>query len=168
MKIPYLIQRGTINTEEIGLTERLSNAVGFQYMGSAEFEFGALPASFRRISDVFENWNCRTVPEIKDGDQPLQVWSSLTDDEFAVYVTYLARLRNPKNVKDRSRTKEATRFESHRTIDLYFKTDFWWDIENDVMFGFSENFMPRVKDHVKASLDYMHSQHSDRRQFTIR
>jgi hypothetical protein len=159
VRTPYLIQRAEIKTPLADKNTRLSQAVTFDYMGSAEFEFGALPESFRRIEAVADSWVCRLVPEITEGDVPLRVWSALSDEEFEQYKTYLLRLRKPG--KDPLRTKEAVRFEEDRDPPKYFITDFWWDISNDVMFGFKKEFMKRVGDYVAGSLTYMNRQRSE-------
>lgn len=156
IRTPYLIQRAEINRPLAPATVRLSQAVNFDYMGSAEFEFGALPQSFRRIEAMADAWKCRTVPEIMEGEMALRVWSAFTDEEFEEYKGYLLRLRNPG--KDSIRTKEGTRFEAGREKSTYSNTDFWWDIDNDVMFGFDKTFMNRVGDYVANSLIYMNEQ----------
>lgn len=153
MKQPYLIQRGEINIPLAGPMSRLSQAVKFDYMGSAEFEFGALPKSFRRIESVADEWICRVVEDIKEGETSLRVWSSFSDEEFEAYKIFLMQLRYPKDGA-RLRTKESVRFE-HDYESNYNKTNFWWDIDNDVMFGFNKNFMNRVGDYVSSSLSYM-------------
>lgn len=155
---PYLIQRARIKTPLADESSRLSQAVEFDYMGSAEFEFGALPKSFRRIElHGFDSWKRRVVNDITENDSPLRVWSALSDSDFAEYQTYLARLRFPE-VGGRLNTKEAVRFEHNYNRDKYFVTDFWWDIDNDVMFGFNKAFMNRVGTYVANSLKYMNEQ----------
>lgn len=152
---PYLIQRAQINSPLADETSRLSQAVKFDYMGSSEFEFGALPKSFRRIESHGSNWVCRIVNEIKEGEIPLRVWSALSDEDFELYKTYLLRLRDYENHGGPIRTKEGVRFEHDREHDKYFTTNFWWDIDNDVMFGFKKEFMKRVNSYVASSLKYM-------------
>lgn len=162
VRSPYLIQRAEIKTPLAEKNTRLSQAVSFDYMGSAEFEFGALPQSFRKIEAQFKDWKCRIVEDITEGDTPLRVWSALTDEEFAEYMGYLKILRassKDHNVK-RFYTKEAVQFEVDREPSRYNNTDFWWDITNDVMFGFKKEFMKRVGDYVAASLAYMNEQNT--------
>jgi hypothetical protein len=157
---PVLIQRGEIKRPLVPATVRLSQAVNFDHMGSAEFEFGAEINSFRRIEEVADSWKCRIVEDIKEGDTPLQVWSALTDKEFKEYVKYLKILRAPRSDRKvkRFRTKASVRFEEDHEPGQFSKTDFWWDITNDVMFGFHKEFMKRVGDHVAASLAFMNKE----------
>jgi hypothetical protein len=153
MKQPYLIQRAEINTPLAPKDTRLSQAVNFDYMGSAEFEFGALPESFRAIELDSWIWKCRIVPEITEGDTPLRVWSALNDEDFKEYVEFLKKARDTHSV---IHTKEAVHFEKDRVKSKYgTNADFWWDIDNHVMFGFKKEFMKRVGDYVASSLKYM-------------
>lgn len=160
MRQPCHIQRAEIITPLASEDTRLSKAVKFDYMGSSEFEFGALPSSFRRIEANADSWKCRIVNDIKDGDTPLRVWSALTDEEFEQYVEYLKVLR--ASTKDRMvkrfYTKEAVRFEVDYDHGRFSHTNFWWDIDNDVMFGFKKEFMKRVGHYVASSLKYMNEQ----------
>lgn len=155
MRAPYLIQRAEIETPLAERYTRLSQAVDFDYMGSSEFEWGALPKSFRQIELKADAWICRIVPEITEGDTPLRVWSAFTDEEFKEYVGYLLLFRSGKNAPH---TKESVRFEADRVHSTSLNTDFWWDIDNHVMFGFKKEFMKRVGYYVAASINYMNEQ----------
>jgi hypothetical protein len=153
---PYLIQRARIISPLTKEGERLSNAVRFDYMGSAEFEFGALPKSFRRIQAKRSLLKLRKVEGIKFGELQLRVLSTMTDEEFAEYSVILKTLRG----SDRKiRTKEATQFnEDYKPYDEAFRNDFWWDICNDAMFTFHKQFANRLITYVDGSLAYMDEQ----------
>ena len=147
---PYLIQRARVNTPLAEVDTRLSNAVYFDYMGSAEFEFGALPKSFRALQAMRKDWKLRLVPHLTENEIPLRVFSALADAQFAEYVKHLEAFRKPGN---RIRTKESVRFEAGEKAA--WDPDFWWDIDNHVMFGFNKNFMNRLESYVSTSLAYM-------------
>ncbi len=149
----YLIQRGLIKRPLADKSERLSQAVALDYMGSAEFEFGALPRSFREIEANADRFVQRLVPTIKQGESALRIWSYLSDEEFAEYVAQLTIMRDPKTYH-KCNTKESTRFNANYSSE-YNNTDFWWDIKNHVMFGFDKNFMNRVGEYTANSLMYM-------------
>lgn len=159
MKSLYLIQRGSIKRPLPSQFDavRLSQAVSLDYMGSSEFEWGALPESFRRIEAHPTTFIMRVVDSIadtKDGiDRPLKVWSCLQDNEFEAYVVELTKLRDGQ-----VSTKEYTSFQKDRQLSRYNDTDFWWDIQNDTMFGFDVDFMGMVGDCVANSLAYMNEQ----------
>lgn len=157
VKTPYLIQRATICEPLADENTRLSKAVDFDYMGSAEFEFGALPAAFRRIHPVLDSWSVRNVDGIYDAEHTLIVCSSFSDDEFEEYKKHLAGLRSGK-----IRTKESTYFNvGHSKHFRSLRCNFWWDIDNDAMFSFDAKFMERLKKYVEASLHYMDEQRKD-------
>ena len=156
VRSPYLIQRAVIQTPLADPDARLSRAVSFEYMGSAEFEFGALPESFRRIQAQGVRWVGRIVEDLKEGDAPLRVYSPFNDVEFDEYTAYLLRLRDPNS---RVRLKEYSGFvEGHAQMYKYSRTNFWWDLDNDAMFGFHKEFMKRLPHYVAASLKYMDEQ----------
>jgi hypothetical protein len=151
---PYLIQRCKINRplgEYVGLP--VSKAVRFDYMGSAEFEFGAIPKSFREIRANFDQYKITRVPsvtETKDVAVALRVFHNMSDGEFAEYTKWLESARaNESNID----TKESVGLDpkGHYNKDV----DFWWDIDNNVMFSFDKNFMNRLTEHLQASFAIM-------------
>jgi hypothetical protein len=150
MKQPYFIQRGTINRHILNKNIGLDDAVTLDYMGSAEFEYGALPESLIRISKAKDNWIVRKIPEILHGESPLLIWSALSDEDFIKYGQYLIELRKPDS---RIRTFEYTEFEESSPILKYFSSDFWWDIKNDTMFAFNEVFMMNLPDYIATSIE---------------
>ena len=151
MESMYLIQRAKIQRPLGDFRNlRLSQAVSFDYMGSAEFEFGALPKSFRAIEKGMEKATTRVVFEIMDGEGPLRVFSMFNDSEFAEYLEQLLKLRT-----DKLRLKERSEFEPLNYRGEKYPTDFWWDVENHAMFSFDKNFMNHLTDYLSASLNYM-------------
>lgn len=153
--MPYLIQRGKFKDLPKGKGPcRLSVAVSMDYMGSSEFEWGALPKSFRQIESFRPEFKLRVVDTILEDEQPLQVWSFFDDEQFALYEGYLSNLRFTRNTS----TKEYTDFNVNDRKTS--KVDFWWDIENGVMFGFNKDRMNKVGQHVDDSLAYMNEKDS--------
>lgn len=156
MRKPYLIQRGRINRPLTPEFTRLSDAVSLDYMGSSEFEFGALPKSFRAIAAANAEVSPVTtlVKEIRENVHPLRVLfpSSMSSAEREEYLGYINELRyaNP-------RLKEVSRFQHDypsRGAD-WDLTDFWWDIENHVMWSFDKNFMNRLYTYLLGSFEVM-------------
>ncbi len=170
VRSPYLIQRARINNPLAEATERLNNTVRWDYMGAAEFEFGALPESLRRMQAQKEKFSSRVVHEIRDEDSPLRIFSYLDDENFKIYLEYINKLRNPPaNPRERVHLKERTEFslEEKRFDEQYYanrkgknayipqRANFWWDITNDVMFSFHKMYMNRLGHHLTASFEYM-------------
>lgn len=157
VRSPYLIQRGIIRSPLAEPGALISNAVEFEYMGSAEFEFGALPQSLRNIEAHGPAWTKRLETEIYEPDgAALRVYSAFTDAEYEEYRAFLLLMRNPNS---RVHLKEATHFqEGYAASRKYARTNFWWDLDNDVMFSFSKPFMNRLPEYLAASFKYMAEQ----------
>lgn len=155
---PYLIQVGTIErplSDFVGA--KLSDAVNMEYMGSSEFEFGALPKSFREIEKNWDDVRIRVVDDITQDGKSLRVFHFFNTEEMDQYVGFLKMLR--ANLID---TKERHRFEVGYIGGRYTTYDFWWDIDNHVMWSFDKNFMNRIKNHVKTSLNFMNEAQANR------
>lgn len=146
---PYLIQRAKIKTRDTTLV--LSRVVDLDYMGAAEFEFGALPKSLRRIEASLDKTNLLTLKEIKEGKRPLRVFSYFSPEEVEEYTKYLQEIRENKR-----RLKEPVSFSNG--VTAYGDDDFWWDIENDAMFSFDQKFMNNIQVYLKNSLALMNKE----------
>lgn len=165
MKTPYLIQRAEINnsrTDEM----RFSQAVDLDYMGSAEFEFGATAKSLRALEKAFlnnsfgvHNLHLVDVAEIttesRSGNQkPLKVLHCFTNEEFKQYIPFLHKMRDGK-----LRAKENPRFESELKWPFTSNSiNFWWDIENHVMWSFDHEVMRKLPLYLQNSWKYMNEQ----------
>lgn len=132
MTTPYLIQRGTI--EDDSNTKGLDSIVSLDYMGSAEFEFGALPKSLGRIRDNIAKYKYVTYTI---GNKSITIFHNEQFNNVEIR-DYLIALSN-----DQIRLKERSDFNTYinpSKHDLEWQsrhphsTNFWWDIENDIMF----------------------------------
>jgi hypothetical protein len=133
MKKPYLVQRATIN--KTFKNKKLSEAVIFDYMGSSEFECGAIPRAFKELKLNKEKLTLSNI--ILDG-KTLWFTHYLTNiDDFSQYVGYLRDLYD-----DKIRLKETSRFA--KNTRYVGNIDFWWDIENNVMWSYNEYFMREI------------------------
>lgn len=126
-RTPYLIQRGQFKPIAFGEITGFDSLIQFDYMGSAEFEFGAMPKSLRRIAGAAANYSVSpSGMEAKDG-RVLFVFCAPTDaDEIKTWLACAA--------KRAVRTKESTHLPAALGIepDAYGRrTDFWWDLDND-------------------------------------
>jgi len=124
---PYLIQRGEIVDREY--KEGIDSIISFDYMGSSEFEWGALPESLKRIRAKIDTYDYLSMYV---GDKIITVFCnfkgkvSATVQEIA---TYLRKLAN-----DDFRLKELSYFPEYiKGIDEFKPINFWWDIDNDIM-----------------------------------
>lgn len=120
----WLIQRGTFETREY--KTGIDSILKFDYMGSSEFEWGALPKSLGRIRENIDSYTYLDVP-IKD--KIITVFCK--DSQKSEIKQYLTDLADKK-----MKLKEFSAFDLYINDDSWFgkKFDFWWDIENDLMF----------------------------------
>jgi hypothetical protein len=151
IKTPYLIQRCEIRRP---LTEgRFSQVANLDYMGSAEFEFGALPQSLRQLQANVDKIKLTVDNRILEGEKSLRVLHTFDEAEFEEYFQHLVAMRANK-----LRLKESSHFEAGRRPSKYHVTDLWWDIDNHVFWSFDKVFMNRLGDSLVASWKYMDEQ----------
>lgn len=124
MKNPYLIQRG--NFDERETKKGIDSILSFDYMGSSEFERGVIPNALRRIRSDIKRY---IYIHVTIKGTPISIFCKKSQkDDIKQYLTELS--------ENKHRLKEPSYFDYYINNDGYFKdhTDFWWDIENDVMF----------------------------------
>lgn len=131
----YLVQRASFENRKD--KKGIDSLLLFDYMGSSEFEWGALPKSLGRIR---KNINEMTFLDIPIRDKVVSVCCH--NSQKTEIKQYLENM-----VEGKFNTKGFTAFDSYVKNDGYFKDkfDFWWDIENDFFFWkknseFEENF----------------------------
>lgn len=149
----WLVQTARIRQPLAEADSTLTNSVRFDYMGPAEFEFGALPLSLKTIRANKANMQIRQVGSIReDGHKgkPLMVLSYFDDQAFSDYQGLLSNLRN-----NSVRLKEISYFSLK---DPHFNSslpDFWWDIQNDAMWSFNAEYMGRLPQYLGRSFSVM-------------
>ena len=100
----------------------------FSYMGSAEFEFGALPKSLARVRENKTQY-IQTIAIIEEfPSKPVMVLCKETDkEEVLIVLNQLA--------KKELRLKEYCDLDNYlKGVQSFRTSDFWWDIENDFFF----------------------------------
>lgn len=128
----YLVQAMVLKKE---FDEKGGVDANFQlsYMGSAEYEFGALPKSLRRICGKLPESEVTVVEEIKNPEGvPLSVFGAGFADDYKNELMELA------SEKGHGKTKRSSYFTNVVSGTGYGsdKEWFWWDIENDFIFCF--------------------------------
>lgn len=127
---PYLIQRGEQRVVPDTTRKGIDQLIKFDYMGSAEFEFGALGDSLKAIrnNDPSE-YECRNV-RVKDvKNKMVTVFAKKSQiDEIIESINHLAD--NKYHLKGYSNFPEWFNGKLRQSE----KCDFWWDIENHFMF----------------------------------
>ena len=154
-KKPYLVMRATIRKDVEVKHPCFSEAISTGYMGSSEFEFGAMGKSLRAMHAA----NASGVPffilSAPRGEgithpitqQSLRVCGFYSEQEMQEYNKWLIMLSC-----DLVHTKERTDFSVHALREERLRpTDFWWDIENHVMWTFHKPTTHKLEDYLKAS-----------------
>lgn len=138
----YIVQRGTIRTEPAKSGSEINKVIEFDYMGAAEYEFGAMPSSFRRIMEDFENYQFATLedPEFTtvDGVHPVVFCHK---DELEIVKKMLLDYIKDNDPKQIARHHLHERIAFHEHFYEFYKNyrwkgrdNFWWDFEHDIMF----------------------------------
>ena len=160
MKRPYLIQRCVIQPSSES-NSRIGVSLDLDYMGSAEFEFGAIPKAIKRMGEKLSEFRLDELT-LKLGftdrpeAYPVIVFNKLSPIDLAEYAKFLSVNRNDEY---KVRTKEPTYFSiESRNSSYRSSTNFWWDIENDVMWSYDHKFMLTLPQRLKASVDFMNGQ----------
>ena len=149
MRNVYLVQRGTV-VENPSKDNKFSDNVKNDYMGSSEFEWGALPKSLRSIAENKSAYKMLKIQDFNLEGNILYFYSNISDADMGKYLKTLSEMRNGT-----WHGKENSYFEVNRK---YGKADFWWDLENHVMFSFNEKMMNVLEYSIAVSLKYMNEQ----------
>lgn len=129
----WLIQRGMFRNNETstGLFGGSSgNLIDPEYMGSAEFEFGAIPKAYRRIMGQYEKYKLHKTDLVTVRGVPFYLFC----DE-SKYETILDEIK--RYINERYHLKEWTNIEAHfeenpASIQHHkwqCRTNFWWCID---------------------------------------
>src|ERR1019366_7565972 len=93
MITPYLVQRGSF--KEVDKMEGIDSLIHFDYMGSAEFEYGALPKALKEI--------CAELPQlgfkwtnIKVGIGKRELWLLCKTEDESSLVEFWNKVCNDK------------------------------------------------------------------------
>jgi len=138
---PWLIQRGSFRKVEEKDITGIDSLISFDYMGSSEFEWGALHHSLMRMSTQWDKFIVFQIDEIKDADgQYLQVLCRESQkDDIKKAILFMAE--GKLDLKERAGLKEYLNCESEWSM----RTDHWWDVTEDFGNFGSENDFTQVK-----------------------
>lgn len=128
MEEPYCIQRAKFENrpEKTGIDKLLR----FDYMGSAEFEFGALPASLKRVRANLNDYIMFQYSFKKFPSKCVTVYCKKEQYDFIGDI--LEQLAEKK-----IQLKEYCDLEGYVNPNKEFsfnRNDFWWDIDQDWFF----------------------------------
>jgi len=158
IKTPDLIQLATIR-QNWKQTDGVDALLDFEYMGAAQFEFGALPKTLDRLISIFTDLKVTMNKDIvrHDGKRLCVISTKEVYDEYIFYIRGLASppkddkrysMSVPvKDPKEGCRTTRQLHEPSHfyrcytepkTKENRYRYYDVWWDVENDVIWTFGK------------------------------
>lgn len=130
----WLIQRGSFRDLKSAtkfLGGSYEHLIDPDYMGSAEFEWGAIPRAYRRIMGQYDKYSLYVTDLVTTGGVPFCLYCM-----DGKYEQILAEIK--VYLKEHYRLKEWTNMEAHFTTECSFdvdnrkyqlKTNFWWCID---------------------------------------
>jgi hypothetical protein len=141
----YLVQR--MKSKEVADSEKspsFDQLWKMDYMGSAEFEFGALPKSLKRICRRLDEYHVYTLTEFKrpKTDEAVRVFCLPEQlNEITEGIRALLESEYPK-MQMKERAEFYTNF--HGTETNYSCVDAWWEIDNDFFFAVGKQHMKNI------------------------
>lgn len=150
----WLIQRGTFNKNLDTATQLLGyrngGLVDPDYMGAAEFEFGAIPRAFRRIMGQFEKYSLHITDLVTTGGVPFCLYCR--DDRYDIVLEAIKKYLD-EDYQLKEWTNMAAHFMPTPTDEVVLehhkwelKTNFWWCI--DVADVSDDKYSRRVGDWI--------------------
>lgn len=132
----WLIQRGTFNSDLNAATKFLGGSyqhlIDPDYMGAAEFEWGAIPKAYRRILGQFSKYSLHVTDLVTTGGVPFCIYCR--DDRYEEVLEAIKRYLNEDHA-----LKEWTNMHAHFNEPKtqwdkdhrkwQIKTNFWWCID---------------------------------------
>lgn len=132
----YLVQRGSKKdtTEKTGIDA----IIRFDYMGASEYEWGALPESLKRIREKEKDYTYLDIP-IYGKVITVFCRNEVKQDAKQLLEDLAARKMHTKCYHAFDHYVKPSEHEAEWQKKHPLTTNFWWDLENDMMFW--------VKDH---------------------
>ena len=128
---PIYIQRGRFRNFPYLWKKGIDILIEFDYMGSSEFEFGALPNSLRTIRDIIIHYQFDEL--IYNNKKIIVFFNKNVYSIQELNLTFLRLIQNNIYLQEYSDFDCFIENKQH-----YTKTNFWWDISNHIMFWDSE------------------------------
>jgi len=146
MEKPYLIQRAKFEDNKEG--KGIDRLLSFDYMGSSEFEWNALPKALRSMRDFLSDYIQFQYSFKQYPTKSVTVFCKKEQKEFIGDIL--------EQLADRE-----IRLKEYCDLDKYLRdeggrlyNDFWWDIDQDWMFwksnpDFDLKFKDAINDYKK-------------------
>lgn len=134
----FIVQRARFN-KDFRKATTYEELVDFDYMGAAEYEFGALPFSNARINDNADEYELFIIDELKSSTGvPLNLYCRRDEKDKIVEDLMTFVKRNDPNQVSTYHLKARINF-AHMYYGFVWsiapETDnFWWDLRGDYIF----------------------------------
>lgn len=147
----YLTQR-LINNKDVdknSLDSTFDSYFRVDYMGSAEYEFGALPKSLKRICKNLSEYKSFTLKEFKTPDKEEAIRVFCKPDMIEEIKNGIRKLISEKYYTIRSKEQLYLYDNFHGENTAYNECDVWWDIEQDFFFTIGKHNMKNIETALK-------------------
>ncbi len=159
MKNFYLIQRGEFKDYKFldsafardFLT--VSNIVELDYMGSAEFEWGAIPKAYTRMLYNFLEYDFFNTGIFTPENEELIVFCKKTCSE-AIINEIREFIEKPYRLKEYSELEKIPKATRDDKSYNGRRSDFWWNIDITETYGDWMAFLSPQKERLKKALEY--------------
>lgn len=136
---PYLVQRGKFKSPD--KITGIDSLIEFDYMGSAEFEYGALPKALKVLCGKLDDLEFGPAFSINKNEM---LWTLCSPKHTSDLVKFWENVY----LGEQQQLKERLFYEDSLEKS---KTKFWWDIENNWIVAIGgENVMCDIIDAIKA------------------
>lgn len=127
----YLIQRGKFNNDKLKTAFTLTGRNGLielDYMGAAEFEWGAIPKAFARIMRQYDKYSLHVTDITTRTGMPFCLYCR--DDRYGIILSAIKEyIANPYQLKEWSNLTEHFKEHVGRWDKHALQTNFWWCID---------------------------------------
>lgn len=130
MNNPYLIQSARFDNNSSPSKTGIDTILSFDYMGSAEFEFGALPASLKRVRTSIDDY---VQFQYSFNKYPTKLVTVFCKKEQQEHVGNILEELAERKIQLKASCSIHS-FVKGEEKKSYFNSDFWWDIEQDWFF----------------------------------
>ena len=143
MKRIYLVQSGKFKNVDMDDITGIDSLIQLKYMGAAEFEFGGLPTSLKRIVKYHNEYVMEQLDYNDKQGNPLFLYHNPVNESGPEEIHKAIRnlLRGKTMCKQPIGLKnylESDNPEDQRCMD------FWWDIENDFFLCFGNKHSEQI------------------------
>lgn len=150
----FLIQEGYFKNISAQNVTGIDSIIEWRYMGSSEFEWGALPESLHRIVNDIANYSFYNVESVKDiSGNCMKIFSKKQNQQDYV-AEAISVSKEPYGYQEYCHLKDYVTNATYPNGTTYCadicNPNFWWDIRNDYFIFFGD-------DHQEALQTALHN-----------